>query len=43
MAATLMLSVAMGLSRTVLLVQAIAMIGAATFILTRPDRPQPRD
>lgn len=43
MAATLMLSVAMGLSTTVLLVQAIAMIGAATFILTRPDRPQPRD
>jgi len=43
MVATLMLSAALGLSTTVLLVQAIAMSGAAAFILTRPDRPHARD
>jgi uncharacterized protein len=43
MIATLGLSIAMGLSTSLLLVQAIVMSGAATFILTRPDRPQPRD
>lgn len=43
MAATLALSAAMGLSITILIVQAIVMCGGATFILTRPDRPRSPD
>lgn len=40
MGATLALSVAMGLSATVLLVQTLALCASAAFVLTRPDRPQ---
>ncbi|MFN3745352.1 MAG: YbaN family protein [Hyphomicrobiaceae bacterium] len=43
MIATLALSIAMDLPGAILLVQGIAMAGAATFILTRPDRPQAPD
>jgi hypothetical protein len=39
MAVALLISVAAGLSTAVLLVQATVMIAAATFVLTRPDRP----
>lgn len=43
MVATLAGSAAVGLSAWILLVQAVAMCGAATFILTRPDRPPPSE
>ena len=43
MLATLAVSVVAGLSGWILLAQAVAMCGAATFILTRPDRPPPRE
>ncbi len=40
MAATLLLSVAAGVSGRILLIQAVVLCGAATFVLTRPDGPQ---
>jgi uncharacterized membrane protein YbaN (DUF454 family) len=43
MVATLAVSVILGLSTWILLAQAVAMCGAAIFILTRPDRPPSRD
>lgn len=39
MGATPFISVTMGLSGTVLLVQAVVLCASAAFILTRPDRP----
>lgn len=39
MAATLIFSAIIGLSGTILLVQAAVMCGAAAFVLTRPDGP----
>ena len=39
MAATVMLSAAMGLSGMVLLVQAAVLCASAAFVLTRPDGP----
>ncbi|MCD1619632.1 YbaN family protein [Salipiger marinus] len=41
MAAALGLSVAMGLALHLLAIQTICIAGAATFILTRPNGPQP--
>lgn len=40
MLAALLLSLAMGVSGTVLLVQILAMAGAATFVLSRPSPPE---
>lgn len=37
MAATLALSIALGLNGYVILIQALCLVGAGTFILTRPD------
>jgi uncharacterized membrane protein YbaN (DUF454 family) len=42
MAVTLLISVAMGLSATVLLIQAAVMVPAAAFVLTRPGVPTER-
>jgi hypothetical protein len=42
MAITFALSFAMGLSPVALAVQAVALTGAAAFVLTRPDRPARR-
>ena len=39
MALTFLLSFALGVSTTVLVVQAVVLTGAATFVLTRPDGP----
>ena len=41
MAAVLVLSVLFGVARSVLIIQAVVLIGAATFILTRPS-PGPK-
>lgn len=42
MALALVISVLVGVSSTVLAIQALAMAGAATFILTRPSPPESR-
>jgi len=39
MALTFALSVVLGASNTVLIIQAVVLTGAATFVLTRPDSP----
>lgn len=39
MVATFLISVMIGLSGTILLIQAVVLCGAATFVLTRPDGP----
>ena len=40
MALTFVLSVVLGASNMVLIIQAIVLTGAATFVLTRPDGPR---
>lgn len=42
MAAALPLSLALGVGSTVLAIQAVVLAGAATFVLTRPEPPDPR-
>lgn len=43
MAATFLVSAALGVSATVLVIQAVVLSAAATFVLTRPDAPRDGD
>jgi hypothetical protein len=42
MALTFLLSFLLGVSNTVLIIQAVVLSAAATFVLTRPDGPANR-
>lgn len=43
MAATLLVSAALGVSTSVLVIQAVVLSAAAAFVLTRPDAPRDED